>query len=262
MKSHALWSGFLIVAALTGCTSEAPHISKLPSLQGQGAERGDEIPTLFANAVKELQNNPVPVLLPKVLPKAKNLNEYNAVNVKNSTDGYEMLIYSTFDVSNGSISMSAMQAALSGKFAPEHHPGEDVVGGIKEWMKYSKSIIVDGTPMTFYSKAESRIDVAPSDIVVWRDGNWLLTTQGEPNDIERPLEQVPENTSIGLAKEMLVLMKQLAGKEVKEGYISGQQAPRRTLSMEWTYDGQIWYSIDSFDWEYAFKAKNSLIKAK
>ena len=265
MNVRIILSGLLIAATLSACSTETVQSNQVPSLQNNNVKNQEksEIPDLFTNVMEELKKNPVPVVLPKTLPPVLNPREYNAVKVKTSTDGYEITIYSTSESGNkdGGITMEAMKATFSGRIVSNYHPGEDYVEGMKEKLKYSKAIVIDRTPMTYYSVETNPIGVG-GDLVVWHDGNWLLATQGNPNDIGQSLDQAPEYTSIGLARELLKLMKPIEGKEIKRGFILGQEAPKRTLKLEWTYDDRIWYSIDSFNWNYVFAAMNSLVKLK
>lgn len=252
----------LVAAVLAACSMDT--VSVRPSISIQDPNVEGKVPALFMSVAKELQASPVPVLVPEILPKIGNPGARHAIKVTTSADGYEIIIYEETDSSNkdGGITVSAMRAILSGKVAPDYRPAEEVMDGLKKHLKYSSSIVVGETPTTLYHEAETKTNAVPSNMVVWQEGNWLLTTQGEPNDIGQPIDQVPENTSIGLAQELLGLMKQLEGKEIKQGYISGQQAPKRTLHMEWTYDDRVWYSIDSPDWEYVFHAANRLIEIR
>lgn len=261
MKAHTFWSVIWIAALAAACSSEAAQWNPSSSAQSQGEGRQEQIPALLSNATEILQHNPVPVLWPALLPTLKDPDQQLAVDAVPSTDGYDMLIYSTHDVFGKERSMSSTLATFSGKIVPDYRPVEEYVDGMMKLMNDRESITVDGTPMT-YCKTETEYPVFGGDLVVWRYGNWLLTAQGEPNDIEQPLVQASEHTSVGLAREMLGLVKRVEGTEIKQGYISGQQAPRRTLTIEWTYDDRTWYSITSSDWEYAFQAINRLIRVK
>lgn len=252
MKRGAIGAVLLSAAILAaGVTEAKPQHAPVPE-RHSGRPAASPVPLLFPDAVRELRYSPVPVIWPHLLPPVKNRGDRNVVKATTSANGYEMIVYSDNDLynDNRSISMSALQATFSGKLS-DNDPPNSAMDCIQDLMPFSETAAVAGTSINVYRDSAAARNVVGSDLAYWREGVWQITVQGSPNHLHEPPERAPEHTTLALARELIRELKLPEGNEIQKGYISGEEAPRRSLSVHWTYDNEVWYSLSSPDWGFA-----------